>query len=302
MSTRFLSASLLASLLMLGACSKDQAGAPVPADQVIATVNGQKISKTQFELYMQTIEQQAGQPIPEAQKSLVLDQYIGMRLAAAEAEKAGIAKDPEIADQLDFARLNIIVDAALEKYLNDHPIADEEVRPEYDAQVAALPREYHARHILVADKATADDITKQLAGGADFAKIAKQKSTDSSKDTGGDLGWFTLDTMVEPFANAVAALQPGQTTTEPVQSQFGWHVIKLEDTRASVAPPFENVKDRVKMMVQRKKLQAYLDELRAGAKIDVNADAFATASSGADELAAAGQAEEDHGDHGDHQH
>jgi peptidyl-prolyl cis-trans isomerase C len=302
MSTRFLSASLLASLLMLGACSKDQAAAPIPADQVIATVNGQKISKAQFELYMQTIEHQAGQPIPEAQKSLVLDQYIGMRLAAAEAEKAGIAKQPEVADQLDFARLNIIVDAALEKYLEDHPVADEEIRPEYDAQVAALPREYHARHILVADKATAEAITKQIAGGADFAKIAKQKSTDSSKDTGGDLGWFTLETMVEPFANAVAALQPGEMTTEPVQSQFGWHVIKLEETRASVAPPFENVKDRVKMMVQRKKLQAYLDGLRADAKIDINSEAVASTSSGIEEPAAAAHEEHDHGDHGDHAH
>lgn len=300
MPTRFVSLSLLASLLMLGACSKDNASA-IPADEVIATVNGQKISKSQFDLYVQTIEMQAGQPIPEAQKSLVLDQYIGMRLAAAAAEKAGIAEDRDVADQLDFARLNVLVDAALEKYLEEHPVADEEIRPEYDAQVAALPREYRARHILVADKASADAITKQIAGGADFAKLAQQKSTDSSKDSGGDLGWFTLETMVEPFANAVAALKPGEVTAEPVQSQFGWHVIKLEDTRNAAAPPFENVKDRVKTIVQRKKLQAYLDQLRADAKIDINATALAAPVPESTDLAQP-DGEHDHADHADHAH
>ena len=162
----------------------------------------------------------------------------------------------------------MIVDAGLQKYLEEHPVTDAELKPEYDAQVAAMPREYHARHILVEDKAMADSITKDLKGGADFAKLAEQKSKDSSGKSGGDLGWFTLDTMVKPFADAVAALQPGQLTEQPVQSQFGWHVIKLEESRASAPPAFEEVKDRVKVIVQRKKLQTYLEDLRKNAKIE----------------------------------
>ena len=174
--------------------------------------------------------------MPQEQKSQLLDQFIGMRLAADAAEKSGVTKDQKVEDQLALARLNVIVDAGLQKYLEAHPVTDEELKPEYDAQVAAMPREYHARHILVDDKAAADAITKDLKGGADFAKLAEKKSKDSSGKSGGDLGWFTLDTMVKPFGEAVAKLQPGQLTDEPVQSQFGWHVIKLEESRASTPP------------------------------------------------------------------
>src|SRR5690606_33554728 len=110
---------------------------------------------------------------------------------------------------------------------------------------------------------------KQAREGADFAALAKKNSKDSSAEQGGDLGWFTLDTMVEPFSNAVAALEPGKVSEQPVQSQFGWHVIKLEETRDAPAPPFEDVKDRVRVLLQRKKLQAYLDGLRDNAKVEI---------------------------------
>ena len=156
------------------------------------------------------------------------------------------------------------------------------MRPEYDTQVAALPREYHARHILVDDQAAAEAITKELKGGADFAKLAAKRSKDSSSKSGGDLGWFTLDTMVPPFANAVKAMQPGQLTEQPVQSQYGWHVIKLEETRATSAPPFDEVKDRVKMIVQRKKLQTHLEDLRKAAQVEKTGAAAAPAAAKAE--------------------
>jgi len=258
--------AFLAPLLLLAACGK--AAAPTPPAESVATVDGKAISKSQFDLYVANIARQAGREIPEDQKSQLLDQYIGMELAAAAGEKSGVTKDPKVEDQVALAKLNVIVDAQLKKYLEEHPITDAELKPEYDAQVAAMPREYHARHILVEDKATADAITAQLKGGADFAKLAKDKSKDSSNANGGDLGWFTLETMVKPFADAVTSLQPGQMTQEPVQSQFGWHVIKLEESRAPAPPAFEEVKDRVKAIVQRKHLQAYLEELRKSAKIE----------------------------------
>jgi peptidyl-prolyl cis-trans isomerase C len=254
-------------LLLLGACGNAASPAADSADAV-ATVNGKPIDKSEFELYLQNVQQQSQRELTGTERSQILDQFIGMKLAAEAAEKAGLAKQPKVEDQLALARMNVIVDAGLQKYLEEHPVTDAELKPEYDTQIAQMPREYHARHILVEDKATAEAITKDLQGGADFAKLAEQKSKDSSAKSGGDLGWFTLDTMVKPFGDAVAALQPGQLTPTPVQSQFGWHVIKLEESRSAAAPAFDEVKDRVKMIVQRKKLQSYLEELRKGAKIE----------------------------------
>jgi peptidyl-prolyl cis-trans isomerase C len=266
--------------LVLAACNKAATPAPEAAGERVATVNGKALPKSEFDLYVANMGRQSGRDMAD-QKDQLLDQYISMQLAADEAEKAGIEKDQKVRDQLALARVQVLVDAGLQKYLEAHPVQEAELRPEYDAQVAALPREYHARHILVDDEAVAVAITKELKGGADFAKLAEQKSKDSSGKTGGDLGWFTLDTMVKPFADAVKTMQPGQLTEQPVQSQYGWHVIKLEETRATSAPPFDEVKDRVKMIVQRKKLQTHLEELRKTAKVE-KAAAAATAAPKAD--------------------
>lgn len=268
MNRRHTAFAFIAPLLLLAACGKAAAPNSAAPAESIATVNGKSISKGQFDLYVANVARQSGGNVTDEQKKELLDQFIGMQLAAQAAEKAGVQKEQKVEDQLALARLNVIVDAGLTKYLDEHPVTDAELKPEYDAQVAAMPREYHARHILVEDKATADVITKDLKGGADFAKLAEQKSKDPSGKSGGDLGWFTLDTMVKPFADAVAALQPGQLTEQPVQSQFGWHVIKLEESRAPTPPAFDDVKDRVKVLVQRKRLQSYLEELRKGAKIE----------------------------------
>ena len=269
---QFLLASLALPLALLAACGKaadkpaaDKPGASGPA---VAVVNGKTITKSEFDLYVENVSRQSKREVNEAEKSQLLDQFISMKLAAETAEKEGIQKDAKVSDQLALARMNVIVDAGLQKWLEAHPVTDEELRPEYDAQVAQMPNEYHARHILVDDQAKAEKLTKDLKAGGDFAKLAEKNSKDPSSKQGGDLGWFTLDTMVKPFADAVAALQPGQMTEQPVQSQFGWHVIKLEESRATAAPPFEEVKDRVKVFVQRKKLQTYLDDLRKNAKIE----------------------------------
>jgi peptidyl-prolyl cis-trans isomerase C len=259
---------LVAPLMLLIACGKNGAPDAAESGDRVATVNGKAISKAEFDLYLDNVGRQSGRDVPEEQQSQLLDQYISMKLAAEAAEKAGITKNPDIGNQIALARMNVIVDASLQKYIEDHPVGDEELKPEYDAQVAAMPREYHARHILVDEQADAEAITRQLEGGADFEKLAAEKSKDSSGQSGGDLGWFTLDSMVKPFSDAVAALQPGQLTKQPVQSQFGWHVIKLEDSRVATPPAFDEVKDRVKMLVQRKKLQTYLEDLRKAAKIE----------------------------------
>jgi peptidyl-prolyl cis-trans isomerase C len=265
---------LLIAALALAACNKkppaEAEKTVAPADS-IATVNGQAIGRSEFDLYVDTVQRQGGRDAASIDRSQLLDQYIGMKLAADAAEKESLAKDPKVADQIAQARMNVLVDAHVQAWLKTHPATEEEMKKEYDEQVAKLPREYHARHILVDDKAVADAITKLLQNGADFAKLAKQKSKDASGKSGGDLGWFTPDAMVKPFSDAVVALQPGQMTAEPVQSQFGWHIIKLDETRATAAPPYEDVKDRVKMIVERKKLQTYIEDLRKNAKIEKKA-------------------------------
>jgi peptidyl-prolyl cis-trans isomerase C len=267
---RHLVLGLLLPLTLLGGCGKaaTPAGDSAAKGPEVATVNGQPISKSEFDLYVENVERQSKRQVSDEEKSTLLDQFISMRLAADAAEKDGVTKDAKVQDQLAMARMNVLVDSGLQQWLEKHPVTDEELRPEYDAQVAQMPKEYHARHILVDDEAKAEAITKELQAGGDFAKSAQKNSKDPSGKSGGDLGWFTLDTMVKPFSDAVAALKPGQMTDKPVHSQFGWHIIKLEDTRVTAPPPFEEVKDRVKMIVQRKKLQTYLEDLRKGAKIE----------------------------------
>lgn len=262
-------AAMLAVLALAGACTRNtESTTAAPAGESVATVNGQSIPKSEFDLWVSKLSRQSGGEVPAEQRAQLLDQFIAMKLAAAEAEKSGALEDTKVADELALARLNVLAEAGVEKHLGANPVQDAELKPEYDAQVAAMPREYHARHILVDDKAAADQITQELKKGADFAKLAKQKSKDSTAREGGDLGWFTLDSMVKPFSDAVASLQPGQTTDQPVQSQFGWHVIRLEETRGTPVPPFEEVKEQVKTFVQRKKVQTYFEDLRKNAKIE----------------------------------
>jgi peptidyl-prolyl cis-trans isomerase C len=146
-------------------------------------------------------------------------------------------------------------------------VSETEVKADYDAQVANVPMEYKAQHILVDTKEQAEAIIKELDAGADFAKLAAKDSKDPSGKTGGDLGWFSLQSMVKPFSDAVEALKKGEITQQPVETQYGWHVIRLEDTRTPTIPEFDDVKQQVEQMTQRKKIEAYLEELRKSAKI-----------------------------------
>jgi len=228
-------AAFVALALALTACSKSATSAPKETKDANspAIVNGKPIDSNVFDKFVSsaTRGQPQSQMTPE-QKNQLLDHFIGMQLAAEAAEKAGLEKDKDLAGQIALNRNNLLAEAQFKKYLDQHPITDDEVKAEYDAQVGHMPREYHARHILVDDKAKADSIVSQLKKGGDFQKLAKEHSKDPSGKNGGDLGWFTLDTMVKPFSDAVAALEKGKYTPEPVQSQFGWHIILLEDSRA----------------------------------------------------------------------
>ena len=261
---------------VLAACTKpaDDAGkttegaGPAAAETIIATVNGKKLSSELYDTFVQAVTGgQMTEPLTDEQKTQMVDQLVNMTLAAQAAEKDGLQKDPKVAARLDLLRTQILAEAASDKYIKSHPVSETEMKAEYDAQVATMPKEYKARHILVDKQETAESIIRELQAGGDFSKLAKAESKDSSAQSGGDLGWFSPQAMVKPFSDAVMSLEKGKYTTTPVQSEFGYHVIILDDVRSPEVPKFEDVKPQVEMFVQRKKLQEYLDGLRTAAQI-----------------------------------
>jgi peptidyl-prolyl cis-trans isomerase C len=272
---------LVAAVGLLSACTRpagdaakpaaDKADATAKATTVVATVNGKAIDSEMLNVFVLAVS--SNNPAAEVtaeQKKQMLEQLINMTLAAQAGEKEGLENDAAVKARMQLLKTQLLAEAATEKYMKAHPVSESETKAEYDTQVANMPKEYKARHILVESKEKADEIIKQLAAGGDFAKIASKESKDAgSGKNGGDLGWFSAQSMVKPFADAVAAMQKGQTTPQPVQSEFGWHVINLEDIRSPAAPAYDDVKQQVEMLSQRKKLQAYLDELRKTAKIQI---------------------------------
>jgi peptidyl-prolyl cis-trans isomerase C len=273
-------ATVTAFALSITACGKGQQAATPPAAATdktaaaapapVATIDGTPISRQEYDIYLKSLLQ--GRPPVELtveQRNQVLDEMINMQLLATQGAKEGLDKDKDVAARLNVVRMRVLADAESQKYLKDKEPTDAELHSEYDTDIAAMDKtEYHARHILVASKDQADQIIKKIKGGAKFEDVAKAQSTDGSKANGGDLGWFTLTRMAKPFGDAVKTLKKGEMTQEPVQTQFGWHVIKLEDTRESATPPFEQVKQQVTNGVIQKKLQTYVDSLKKTAKIE----------------------------------
>jgi peptidyl-prolyl cis-trans isomerase C len=262
--------------VLLAACDKGQQAAPAaaidpPAAATVAVVNGVAIPRANYDAFLKNLLQ--GKPVPPdltaEQKNQVLDELITMQLVSAQALKDGVDKDPEVAANLEVLRLRVLSDGESQKFLKGKDPTDAELHAEYDSDITAMDKtEYHARHILVASKEKAEQLIKKLKGGAKFEDVAKAESTDNSKTSGGDLGWFTATRMVKPFADAVKGLKKGETTPEPVQTQYGWHIIKLEETREVTPPPFEQVKAQVSKNLIQKKLVAYVEEMKKTAKIE----------------------------------
>ena len=263
---------VLASVLTALAACQPKGGATTAAadtSPALATVNGTTITQNFFDFYIKAIAGKKPSDLTPEQQSVALDNLIRARLVAQQADKDGVDKTADTQDLLELTRLNVLQQTMEERYLKDKKPTEQELRAEYENQVAALPKlEYHARHILVATEPFAQGVVQNLEKGAKFEDVAKKESMDSSKDNGGDLGWFTPDRMVKPFADAVTSLKPGDYTHKPIQTQYGWHVIQLVDTRPLSPPPFDQVKQRLEQVVQAKKFKAYTDDLVSKAKID----------------------------------
>ncbi|MER9409249.1 peptidylprolyl isomerase [Mesorhizobium sp. M0589] len=247
------------------------AAAPVDPNAVIATVNGQKLTEADLGLAEGELSQQFSQLPPEQRRAAALSAAIEIRVMAAQAVAIGLDKDPEFQRRMAFLQQRALHGEMVEKGVVDK-VTDAEVRARYDQEIASTPpvNEIHARHILVKTKEEAEAIIKQLDGGADFQKLANEHTSDpSGKTNGGDLGWFGPGQMVPEFDKAAVALEIGKYTKEPVQTQFGWHVIKLEDKRTKQPPAFDDVKDQAKQAVIRDKYFALVKQLRGAAKVEI---------------------------------
>jgi peptidyl-prolyl cis-trans isomerase C len=269
---------LILAVAALAACSNKQSTADTST--VLATVNGVPITNDMFRAYVRSLA--GGQePQLDAQKhALVLNRLIDMEVLSQAAEKTDLSSDPKVAADLEIQKTGLMANQLVQKYLADHPITDDQIKAEYEQRTKSMPGiEYRARHILVANEQQAKDIINQLNHGANFAALAKKYSTDGTKTQGGELGWFSPDQMVPAFSQAVAQLKKGEYTKQPVHSQFGWHVIQLEDTRSMPPPSLASVQEQLKNSLEGKEVEAYVQQLRGGAKVVMNTPSTASKSS-----------------------
>ena len=235
--------------------------------QNIATVNGKAIPSSKVELILKQAKAQGQQDTPQL-RAQIKDRLIGMEVLLQEAEKTGVAANSEVKTQLEVARQQILIQALMREYVGKNPVSDADITAEYNkAKAQAGDKEYHAYHILLEKEDDAKAIISKLKGGAKFDELAKQSKDTGSASKGGDLDWASPATYTKPFADALVALQKGQFTETPVKTEFGFHIIKLDDVRTAKFPTQEEVKQQITEGLQQQKLQTYQQALMKKAKI-----------------------------------
>ncbi|MEI6145275.1 MAG: peptidylprolyl isomerase [Methylococcales bacterium] len=266
---------LIASTAFIAACDQKVSTVSKNAEPVvnkadaIAEVNGHFIAKATLDkLEKEIAERSHGQVFP---KEKLIEELIQRELLVQDAEQKHLENSPEILAQLESAKKTLLTQADVQDFIKANPVTDAEIKAEYDSKVAGENgTEYKARHILVKTEDEAKKIIAELDKGGDFAKLANKNSLDGKEtQNGGDLGWFSAGQMVAPFSEAVVKLEKGQYTKTPVQTQFGFHVILREDSRAQTPPPLEAVKEQLMPYLQRKKVQAFVENLRKQAKVEI---------------------------------
>jgi peptidyl-prolyl cis-trans isomerase C len=244
--------------------------APVYA-QNIATVNGQAITQNDFDQFISLLGSQGTPDTPQLREQ-VKEEMINRAVMVQAAEKAGINKIPAVEAELELARQGILVRALMADHLEKNPVTEANAKAEYEKLKAEEGEvlEYSVRHILVEDESKANDLLKQIkANPALFEELAKTESKDpGSAARGGNLGWASADNYVGPFGQAVTDTPAGQMTDKPVQTQFGWHIVEVLDSRPIAFPPFEEVRTQLEEMMRQQELMKFQQALRGQAKID----------------------------------
>lgn len=237
-------------------------------ESVVATVNGSPVTAEQLNNYGQARQSQGG-AVPQ---QMILDELINRELITQDANKRGINKDDEFVRTLKEQQTNLLAAYAIQRMIQQAgSITDETLQAEYDNYLSTITeQEYRASHILLENEQDAIDAIAALDKGENFAKLAESKSVGPSAPEGGSLGWFRPEQMVEPFAEALVALEQGKHSSQPVQTQFGWHVILLEETRTLPAPSFESLREQLQNNLINQRVQNYIKELRNRANIVLN--------------------------------
>ncbi|MCX7217183.1 MAG: peptidylprolyl isomerase [Burkholderiales bacterium] len=235
--------------------------------QNLAIVNGKAIPSSRVEAMVKQMVQQGQKDSPEM-RSMIKDELINREILAQEADRQGVSARPEIKNQVDLARQSIVIRALAQEFIAKNPVKDDEMKAEYDKlKSQSQGKEYRARHILVEKEDEAKAIITKLKGGGKFEELAAQSKDTGSAAQGGDLGWAPADAFVKPFSDAMIALKAGEYTQAPVQTQFGFHVIKLEESRDAQLPSFDEVKPQIAESLQQRKLQQFQLDLKKKAKI-----------------------------------
>lgn len=256
--------NLLATATLVTGCTTDNP-APVTTDAVdaVATVGGRAISQPMLAHYARTRAQREPEDLAPEEREALMEELVQLALLANAAESDGLLADQAFAAELELQRLQSIARRQVTAYLNANPATESELQLAYSENLEQFSDvQYKARHILVEAESQAQDIIAALQQGADFQELARTRSTGPSGPNGGDLGWFTADRMVPPFAAAVRSMEAGAFSSAPVQTRFGWHVILLEERSEGQAPGLDAVRSDVTTIVEQRKIQEYLDRLR----------------------------------------
>lgn len=253
-----------AALTLLGAVAVSMAYAE---DKPAVTVNGASIPQARVDLRTKAAVSQGQPDSPDLQKA-IRDDLINLEVLSQEAVKKGLDKQPETAQQVELAKQSVLAGAFVQDYAKTYPVGEDALKQEYETLKKRLGnKEYKVSHILVEDESEAKSIAAKAKKGK-FEKLAKEKSKDAgSREQGGDIGWVVPASVVKPFGDAMVSLSKGQVS-EPVKSQAGWHVIKLEDIRDLKVPPYEEAKPGLVKRLQQQSVQKMIDDLRARAKIE----------------------------------
>jgi peptidyl-prolyl cis-trans isomerase C len=260
-------------VVLLAACSQRQApatdGALGPGQ--VATVNSEPLPESLFRLYAMNAAQKNPDELTAEQRDGVIEDLVRLKLLAAAAEERGLPQERTIAAELELQRLQVTARSMARRYLEENPATDAEIQKMYEDNLPRLAStEYKARHILVESAEEAAAVIEELRQGKDFLALAQERSGGPTGPNGGDLGWFSAESMVQPVAQAVQSMQVGSYSNEPVQTDFGYHVLLLEDTRSREAPSLDSVRDELKNAVDRNKLQQLVTSLREAAEVTIS--------------------------------
>jgi peptidyl-prolyl cis-trans isomerase C len=234
----------------------------------VATVNGQRIPESIFRVYTPAALRKDADDLTAEERKAVIDDIAGIMLMAQEAEQEGLLNERTIAAQLELARVQIVARAMATRYLEQNPVSDAELQALYDENLPRLAnREFKARHILLETQEEAESVIQQLQQGKSFIDLAEERASGPTGPNGGDLGWFTANSMAQPVVEAVAAMQVGAYSAQPVKTDYGYHVIFLEDTRSQEAPTLDSMRQELTNAVQAKKLQEHVRGLLVAATV-----------------------------------